>query len=272
MSGCVAAVPRIEACSCFDRGTRGKLAGMSDDPKASLIRPIADAALVVTKGAVEGAGALLSRICLPAAEEFGLLLKDRVSAWRQRNTVAILSQTQARLDQYQPNANVQAHPRIVYEVLTHGAWSDDKTVQEMWGGLLAASCDSEGRDDGNLIFTTLLSQLTSLQARVLKHSCEHTRYCLTSTGLITPREALNADITTLRSITGIDDTNRIDFELDRLHDLGLIGRGFSVGGSFADIASTALAANMYVKCLGYKGAAVEYFKVADSVATGAPPG
>jgi hypothetical protein len=78
------------------------------------------------------------------------------------------------------------------------------------------------------------------------------------------------DIEMLKSISGIDDTNRIDFELDRLHDLGLIGRGFSVGGTYADIAARALAANMYVKCLGYKGTAIEYFKVTNSIATGAP--
>ena len=32
----------------------------------------------LAKGVVDGAGAFLSRICLPAAEEFGLLLRDKV--------------------------------------------------------------------------------------------------------------------------------------------------------------------------------------------------
>lgn len=32
----------------------------------------------LAQGAVDGAGAFLGRICLPAAEEFGLLLRDKV--------------------------------------------------------------------------------------------------------------------------------------------------------------------------------------------------
>ena len=53
------------------------------------IKPVADSINTVTKGAVDGAGAFFGRICLPAAEEFGLLLRDKVSAWRARNIVRI---------------------------------------------------------------------------------------------------------------------------------------------------------------------------------------
>lgn len=42
------------------------------------IKPVAEAVNTVTKGTVEGASAFLSRICLPAAEEFGFLLQDKV--------------------------------------------------------------------------------------------------------------------------------------------------------------------------------------------------
>lgn len=49
---------------------------MSEDNKSLDVlgvKPIADSVNTVTKGTVDGASAFLSRICLPAAEEFGLL-------------------------------------------------------------------------------------------------------------------------------------------------------------------------------------------------------
>jgi len=41
---------------------------------------LAEAINTVTTSVVGGAEAFLGRICLPAAEEFGLLLRDRVHA------------------------------------------------------------------------------------------------------------------------------------------------------------------------------------------------
>jgi hypothetical protein len=61
-------------------------------------KPIADAALVVTKGSVDGAGAFLSRICLPVAEEFGLLLKDKVGHWRANNAAKIANKAEILLN------------------------------------------------------------------------------------------------------------------------------------------------------------------------------
>src|SRR5436190_421992 len=51
------------------------------------VKPIGEAINTVVKGTVEGAAAFLGRICLPAAEEFGLFLRDKVSNWRTKNLV-----------------------------------------------------------------------------------------------------------------------------------------------------------------------------------------
>jgi hypothetical protein len=62
---------------------------MNEDPSKSLdifgVQPLSKAAERVIDGAVEAAKSLFDRICLPAAEEFGLLLKDRLSHWRAQN-------------------------------------------------------------------------------------------------------------------------------------------------------------------------------------------
>jgi hypothetical protein len=49
------------------------------------IAPVSRAVERVTDSVMSGAEAILGRVCLPAAEELGLLFRDKVSAWRQRN-------------------------------------------------------------------------------------------------------------------------------------------------------------------------------------------
>ena len=83
------------------------------------VKSFGDAINTATKGLVNGAGAFLSRICLPASEEFGLFLKDKVSKWSGENALQI----------------------------EKGSWVDDNKVQDMWAGLLASSCNEDGRDE-----------------------------------------------------------------------------------------------------------------------------
>lgn len=57
------------------------------------IKPIGDAALHATK---EGTGvlvALISRICYPAAKEFGLYFQDHVRHWRKENAENVARRT-----------------------------------------------------------------------------------------------------------------------------------------------------------------------------------
>ena len=74
---------------------------------------------------------------------------------------------------------------------------------------------------------------------------------------------------TLKSISGINDVQRLDRELDFLSALGLIG-GFVTGGGFetrstnAKISPTALALQLYVRGQGYVGSPIDYFKTKEA--------
>jgi hypothetical protein len=133
---------------------------MADDSKLSGahdllgVAPVSRAVERTTDSALSGIEALLSRVCLPAAEEFGLLLKDKVSEWRQRNAEATLLKARAML---QTAAREERHapPRLMVESLLHASWSDDDDVQQMWAGLVASSCTEGGKDDSNWTFIAL---------------------------------------------------------------------------------------------------------------------
>jgi len=123
------------------------------------VKPIADSVNRLTRAAIEGASAFLGRICLPAAEELGLLFRDKVANWRARNAVLVVEAAREKLEQQRPTSDkVQAHPRILGSIIDNCSWTDDAELQDLWAGLLASSCTSDGKDESNLIFTNLLGQ------------------------------------------------------------------------------------------------------------------
>ena len=85
------------------------------------VKPLAKSIEIVTTGTVDGAGAFLSRICLPAAEEIGLLLRDRVSAWRAKNAQEITGRAEKLVFDAAGGQAIHAHPRIVAGVIELGS-------------------------------------------------------------------------------------------------------------------------------------------------------
>jgi hypothetical protein len=212
------------------------------------IKPIAESINKVTSVTVDGAAVFLGRICLPAAEEFGLLLRDRVRGWRAANVAAITQRAEQRLNETEAPPDVHAHPRLVAGILEEGSWMEDPIVQDLWGGLLSSSCTESGDDDSNLVFINLLSDLTKLQARVLKYACENCQKSVAPNGLIQSDE-MTIPLDTLIEITGESDIHRLDRELDHLREVGLIDGGFNPDSSTdAFIHPLPLALNMYIRC------------------------
>jgi hypothetical protein len=230
------------------------------------IKPIADTIRTVTDAMVEGASAFLSRICLPAAEEFGLLLRDRVHYWREKNKVNMLQKAEEILNKFSSGKDKHAHPRLVAEILNKGSWEANEEVQDMWAGLLASACTTDGSDESNLVFINILAQLTSLQAKILNYGCENAKKKLTEAGWITSGDMLTVCLAEIQTITGCNDFHRLDRELDQLRNLGLIGYGLAAGGfdqhsTDADITPTGLALQMYVRCKGFIGNPSEFFNL-----------
>jgi hypothetical protein len=222
------------------------------------VAPYGEALNTVAKGAMAGAGAFLGRICLPAAEEFGLLLREKVAGWRTKNITQIANKAEEILSSASKEKDLHAHPRLVGKVMNEGSWADDEKVQDMWAGLLASSCTKDGRDETNLIFMNLLSQITSVQARILNHACESSKKKVSPAGWLNA-DYLQIELKQLQELVAINDFHRLDRELDHLRTLGLIQGGFDPCSTLALITPTALALQMYVRCQGFTGSPVTYF-------------
>ena len=231
------------------------------------LKPVSDSIKTVTQAMIEAASAFLSRICLPAAEEFGLLLRDKVHHWRETNKVKILQKAEEKLNKFSSKEDKHAHPRLIAEILNKGSWVANAEIQDMWAGLLASACTNDGSDESNLIFINILAQLTSLQANILNYGCENAKKELAKAGWITSGDQLMVSLGELQTITGCSDFHRLDRELDQLRNFGLIGYGLGSGGfgpdsTDADISPTGLALQMYVRCKGFIGDPIEFFGLA----------
>ena len=227
------------------------------------IKPIAEAVNTVTQATTTGAGAFLSRICLPAAEEFGLLLRDKVSAWRAQNALAITARAEVLFEALPSADKRHAHPRIVGAIIDHGSWADEDAVRNMWAGLLASACTESGRSQENLIYVNLLAQLTTSQARILSFVCEEAKKYKSETGLLLASD-FRATLEEIIATSGTTDIHTLDLEIDHLREVGLLdlSSGLSPHNSEpAWLTPSAMALQLYVRCQGYVGSPTEYFKL-----------
>ena len=231
------------------------------------IKGLSDSVRIATQGLIEGAGAFLSRLCLPAAEEVGLMLRDKVSAWRAGNAIRTLSKANSIYLSNSPSPTDRLSPRLAHVAIEEASWIDDDQVQAMWSGLLASSTSPDGRSDENLLFMNLLKQLSSLEVSILRFAVEKARkftgpHCLI---LSQPLNGIPAD--ELPKLFGVKDLHRIDRELDHLRELGLIGwGGLDTGGidvqtGLTTLTPTSLALHLYVRAQGSKLSPVNYWKL-----------
>lgn len=222
------------------------------------VKKTSDSTELVTKASIEGASAFLSRICLPAAEEFGLLLKDKVSAWRANNAIKIAYEAKKILEKYN-RIDVISHPKIIYSTIENGSWAEDDFMQGLWAGLLASSCTKDGKDESNHILISLLSQLVRSQVRLISYICTTCKTYKSPAGWIYSDD-LHINQDKVVEITGIADLHQLDRELDHLRSLGLINGGFDIHSPQADVTPTSLCLQLYVRSQGYVGSPIEYFK------------
>lgn len=253
------------------------------------LKPYGEAARVVAQAAVDGAAAVLSRICNPAFEEFGFLLRDQVSKlrpaseWRFQNLIRQIEMTEAILKASPGYEKRTALPRLVKLTLEQGSWVDTEEVRKMWAGLLASSCTANGKDESNLIFVNLLSQLTSSETRILNYLCQNADKVSNPIGVV---GAYTVELTKekLLQIAELDDVERIIRELDHLNALKLIEG--TVGSepqseesqayealeledmiitvpdfTVANVAPTSFGINLYVRCQGSLLPARQFFQL-----------
>jgi hypothetical protein len=116
---------------------------------------------------LDGISSFLGSICMPAAEEFGLYLRDRVAIYRITNLHRVISKTQKKIANHQNEISHNISPKLLKSILDESSWADDEAVQEMWAGLLSGAILNDERKDDSVIYVNQLKELSTYEARVL---------------------------------------------------------------------------------------------------------
>lgn len=92
---------------------------MEEDKSLDLmgIKPVSKAIEKAADKTVDGLGSFFGAICMPAAEEFGLLLRDKVADYRHKNLVNISNKAQEKIEHQKIKLSGQANPVLIKEVL-----------------------------------------------------------------------------------------------------------------------------------------------------------
>ncbi|CAE6946483.1 hypothetical protein R69608_05551 [Paraburkholderia nemoris] len=226
-------------------------------------KALAETAKIVVEKTTSGIGAFLSKVCMPAAEEFGLLLQDKVKSWRAANASAVIEKARVLIEQGSGADDVHVHPRIAGKIIDKSSWVDADNLQGMWAGLFASSCTPNGTDDSNLTFINLLDQLTSSEAKLVEFVCNGARIHVSEHHLVLADTEKMIPLDGLRKVTGVDSVSELDIALDHLHGIGLLalGSGFNIHSTppVASLTPSALCLNLYARAQGFTGDPYDFY-------------
>ncbi len=220
------------------------------------VKGISESIKIITQASVDGAQAFLSRVCLPVAEEFGLLLKDYVSNWRKTNTIGILSSAEEMAKDRIGKETIS--PRIVYEILDKGSLNEQPSFQRIWAGLLVTSLSEDSEDDTNLIYTQILEKITFSELQLITFLCHSNPKYQTTNGRMSCFSQ-KYDYQTLPDALSKKSFPELVRISEHLSALKLIAGGFDSSTYFLSVKPTDLALNLISRGHGYKGNLSDYY-------------
>jgi hypothetical protein len=213
---------------------------------------------------IAGALAFLSRLCPNAGDEMRRLVREGLSNYRVASAIEIALKAERLLAFGSSADKLRAPANLVIRILEDGSWADAESTQQLWAGLLATSCTLSGRDDSNLVFISLLSQLTAPHVRLMTAACtKATKYMSSMERLSSRPIILSAQ--EMMHITGTRDLIRIHRDLEYLVDLGLLTTSVK-SASFSplegtELTPTSLGLQLFARCHGHRGAAEDFYGV-----------
>lgn len=221
------------------------------------IEPIGEAGLEVVKASIKGVSSFLEIVFKPGLEELGFLVKDQVRLWRLKNILRTLEKAQGKLEFDGKDINLTANARVGISIMEGCSEVDNEELQDLWAGLFASSCTSDGKDDSNMNFVDLLRRMSSVEAKIIDYACRNCNKYIYPNQLIIA-ENITVSFDTLVKIAGTDDRYRLDSELDHMRSLELLLQGDTFvgsGGGFtvsddrleANITPSSLALSLFYK-------------------------
>jgi hypothetical protein len=131
---------------------------------------VSNTGAILAQGAVQVVGGLFKRLVDPSADQIGQILGDYLRGFRMANLEKIEAKAKAKIEAIEGKTGKPAKvpPSVGIEILEAGSKASDEGIQDMWAGLLAASCTEDGKDDSNLQFIHIIATFSPQEARLFK--------------------------------------------------------------------------------------------------------
>jgi len=219
---------------------------------------------VVREFRTAAAIAFVHRISPEATERATWLLRRGLSSHRVDGAVEVALHAEELLALSRNSRELRAHPDSVLRILEDGSWSEVEWIQHYWSGLLVSSCTQTVPAAADLKAPHLLSQLTTIQARIFAAACESASKQIDSYGAICANH-LSRSADELIRISGTHDRTHIERDLQHLSWLGLLEQtvkwNFFSALEQADITPTPAALNLYANCHAHRGDPASFYGI-----------
>jgi hypothetical protein len=209
--------------------------------------------------------AFLSRICPDGMEEIEHWVRTRASNHKAVNAVSIALRAEDLFIRSGATGDVvRVNPQVAVRILEGGSSTDEDWLHDFWAGLLITSCSADGRDESNLEFVGLFSQLTLIPIRIFTVVCTRATKVISESGTVFARP-LACNLKELVATVGSRVTN-MERDLGSLSELQLIERRIAnnptlLASDEIHITPTALALRLFALCNGHRGTLRSFYSL-----------
>ena len=235
------------------------------EPSIKAENPQAEPEDVVREFRTAAAIAFVRRIAPEATERATRLLRRGLSSHRLEGAIEVALHAYELLALSPRGAHLSAHPDVVLRILEDGSWPEVDWIRHYWSGLLISCCTTGERTcTPDFELPDLLSQFTTIQARIFAAACDCASKHVDSYGVIAAGKlARSAD--ELIRISGVHDRAHIERDIQHLSWLGLLEQ--TVKWKFfslideANITPTSLALKLYARCHAHRGDPASFYGI-----------
>ena len=218
--------------------------------------PLTEPEDVIREFRTAAALAFIHRVSPEAMPHATWLLRRGLSNHRLEGALEVILRAEEFLALDGEGTSIHIHPEVVLRVIEHGSWPETDWIQLFWSGLLASHCSDHMPASADLEAAELLSQLTTIQARLFAAACDGASKHVDSYGTISARR-FGRSAEELIQISGTHDLAHIERDIQHLSWLGLIEQ--TVKWKFfslleeANLTPTALGLKLYARCHAHRG-------------------
>jgi hypothetical protein len=245
------------------------ISSKDDDPRALRWERLLESLIALTRpvdmlGFVRMVEALafLSRVCPDGAEEIEEWVRARASNHKLANAVNIALKAEKMFVLGPTTVDKgRVNPQVAVRILECGSSSDEDWLHSFWAGLLFTSWSADGRDQSNLEYVELFSQLTVMPLRVFTVVCTRATKVISESGV--SAKPLACNLSEMASTVGSRGM-QVERDLDSLAALQLIEKRIANTSTLltrdeASITPTSLGLHLFALCNGHRGTLQEFY-------------